>query len=180
MQKALQLAKEPYFSVFINSIRPQLDKLKTLNFGVKLYNKLISLYPDLLNKNKKKKENNMMINPNMMNINPYVNLNPGINMGMNMNINMNPNMNPIMNPGMNMSINPNMNMNTMNLNPNMGMNMNPNLNPNINPNINPMMNNFQMHKMPQYNFVDKNNIIKGIQNKYNKVLGSKYDNDQFY
>jgi hypothetical protein len=63
LQKALAFAKEPYFSVFITSIKPFMDKLRTLNFGAKLYSKLLSLYPDLGNgpmnvgeKRSKKKE----------------------------------------------------------------------------------------------------------------------------
>ena len=51
LQKALSCAKEPFFSIIINSVRPYLEKLKTLNFGQKLYNKLTSLYPELLKNN---------------------------------------------------------------------------------------------------------------------------------
>jgi hypothetical protein len=47
LQKALACAKEPCFSIFINSIKPNMEKLRTLNFGSKLYTKLMSLYPDL-------------------------------------------------------------------------------------------------------------------------------------
>jgi hypothetical protein len=56
IQKALSIAKEPFFTTLIkvNSminlqlIAPHMEKLKKMAFGLKLYNKLVSLYPELL------------------------------------------------------------------------------------------------------------------------------------
>lgn len=47
LQKAMSLANEPYYSVFINTIGPILESLKNLKFGVKLYSKLYSKFPEL-------------------------------------------------------------------------------------------------------------------------------------
>lgn len=50
IQKALTIAKDPYFSTLINLIAPHMEKLKKMAFGLKLYNKLVGLYPELLEK----------------------------------------------------------------------------------------------------------------------------------
>jgi hypothetical protein len=47
LQKALSYAKEPFFSIYINSIKPYMEKLRSLNFGSKLFTKLLTLYPAL-------------------------------------------------------------------------------------------------------------------------------------
>jgi len=46
IQKALQISYEPYYSIFIEYISPQLEKLRSLNFGAKLYTKFINNYPE--------------------------------------------------------------------------------------------------------------------------------------
>lgn len=74
MQKALACAKDPYRKLLINSIGPDLERLKTVNFGPKLYTKLLLTYPELnsflysnksvqkTQKNKKGMSNNLMHN----------------------------------------------------------------------------------------------------------------------
>jgi hypothetical protein len=47
IQKALSISKDPYYSHFIKVIQPHLEKLKKMPYGVKLYNKLTSTYPEL-------------------------------------------------------------------------------------------------------------------------------------
>jgi len=47
IQKALQIADEPYYSIFIENIGPLLGKLKSLSsFGAKLYTKFINNYSE--------------------------------------------------------------------------------------------------------------------------------------
>lgn len=43
----MHYSKEPYYTIFINSIGPIMDKLKHLNFGHRLYIKLLNTYPEL-------------------------------------------------------------------------------------------------------------------------------------
>jgi len=46
IQKSLQVALEPYFSQFIEKLKPDLDRLRYSNdFGLKIYNRLIKQYP---------------------------------------------------------------------------------------------------------------------------------------
>ena len=47
IQKALSVSKEPYYSIYIRTIVPIIDKLKTVSFGPKLYNKLINSYREI-------------------------------------------------------------------------------------------------------------------------------------
>ncbi len=46
IQKALQIADEPYYSIFIENIAPVLGDLRNLSFGAKLYTKFINNYPE--------------------------------------------------------------------------------------------------------------------------------------
>jgi len=46
-QKALLVAKEPFYSIFIYNIAPVLKKIKNVPFGAKLYNKFVNSYPEL-------------------------------------------------------------------------------------------------------------------------------------
>jgi len=42
IQKSLQVALEPYFSEFIEKLKPDLERLRHSNdFGIKIYNRLI-------------------------------------------------------------------------------------------------------------------------------------------
>jgi hypothetical protein len=70
-----------------------MEKLKTLNFGTKLYNRLISLYPELVIK---KKKENMIMNHNMI---PAMGMHNMVNtpMKFNQNYPMNMNFNPFLN-----------------------------------------------------------------------------------
>lgn len=46
IQKSLQVAQEPYFSDFIEKLKPDLDRLRYSNdFGMKIYSRLIKQYP---------------------------------------------------------------------------------------------------------------------------------------
>ena len=46
IQKSLSVAIEPYFSQFIEKLKPDLERLKHSNeFGIKIYNRLIKQYP---------------------------------------------------------------------------------------------------------------------------------------
>jgi len=47
IQKALLVAKEPFYSIFIYNIAPVLKKIKNVPFGAKLYNKFVNSYPEL-------------------------------------------------------------------------------------------------------------------------------------
>ena len=47
LQRALSIATEPYRSVLLELIAPKMESLKIISFGKKLYNKLISSYPEL-------------------------------------------------------------------------------------------------------------------------------------
>ena len=47
IQKALSVAKEPYYIKYIRAIVPIIDKLNTVSFGPKLYNKLINSYREI-------------------------------------------------------------------------------------------------------------------------------------
>lgn len=48
IQKALSVAVEPFFSEFIEKLRPDVQLLKQSNeFGVKIYNRLVKQYPQL-------------------------------------------------------------------------------------------------------------------------------------
>jgi hypothetical protein len=67
----LSCAIEPYFSVFIGGIGPCLDKLKTLNFGGKLYTKLLLAYPELNSYIHKSKPKKQIIQRNAGNLNSF-------------------------------------------------------------------------------------------------------------
>ena len=46
IQKSLSVAIEPYFSEFIEKLKPDLERLRASNeFGVKIYNRLVKQYP---------------------------------------------------------------------------------------------------------------------------------------
>ena len=46
IQKSLSVASEPYFSEFIEKLKPDLERLRASNeFGVKIYNRLVKQYP---------------------------------------------------------------------------------------------------------------------------------------
>jgi len=50
IQKALQVAVEPHFSLFIAKLKPEVDLLlKSNDFGNKIYHRLIKQYPQLIN-----------------------------------------------------------------------------------------------------------------------------------
>lgn len=68
MQKTLQIAKEPYLSVYLKSIGPHLDSLKSLNFGPRLYSKLTQTYHELFNFVNEKKKNFNSNNNNINNV----------------------------------------------------------------------------------------------------------------
>jgi len=67
IQKALLIAKEPYYSHIISEIQPQMDKLKKMPYGIKLYNKLCSTYKELNDKifNSIRSTNNINMNNNI-------------------------------------------------------------------------------------------------------------------
>ena len=81
LQKVISLSKEPLTSKYLEMIGPLMKNLNNYNFGQKLYNKLLSSFPNLSvyigikgkhgkNKKYKKKKNNNNMNNNMnMNIN---------------------------------------------------------------------------------------------------------------
>ncbi len=83
LQKTMIIAKEPFRSKFFAIVGPIMENLKVLSFGQKLYNKLLSSFPELniyvkaqnkLNvKKKNKKDNNTFINNNLgMNMNNMI------------------------------------------------------------------------------------------------------------
>jgi hypothetical protein len=46
IQKSLSVAVEPYFSLFIDKLKIDIEKLKHSNdFGLKIYNRLVKQYP---------------------------------------------------------------------------------------------------------------------------------------
>jgi len=48
IQKALSVAVEPYFSEFIEKLKPDVERLRFSNeFGLKIYHRLIKQYPPL-------------------------------------------------------------------------------------------------------------------------------------
>lgn len=48
IQKSLSVAEEPYFSLFIEKLKPDIERLKYSNdFGLKIYNRLVKQYPEL-------------------------------------------------------------------------------------------------------------------------------------
>jgi hypothetical protein len=47
LQKAMASAKEKYLDIFITTIAPILDRLKSVQFGPKLHTKLLSSYEKL-------------------------------------------------------------------------------------------------------------------------------------
>jgi hypothetical protein len=49
LQKIISLSKEPFTSKYLSIIGPLMKKLKLYSFGQKLYNKLLSSFPDLSN-----------------------------------------------------------------------------------------------------------------------------------
>jgi hypothetical protein len=57
LQKAVACSIEPYRSIFLNMIGPNLERLKSQNFGVKLHTKLLTTYPEL----------NSFLSPNIIN-----------------------------------------------------------------------------------------------------------------
>ena len=90
LQKTISISKEPYRSKFLNMVGPIMGNLKVLSFGQKLYNKLLSTFPELHNyvkdnnnkkKNKQINNNNyynnirMKNNYNIMNMNGMNNMN---------------------------------------------------------------------------------------------------------
>ena len=99
LQKTISLAKEPFKSKFFSMVGPIMENLKVLTFGQKLYNKLLSSFPELniyvkgqnkgMNLKKKNKKDNQMNNNNMNNMNNINNINNfnNNNFGMNMNVN---------------------------------------------------------------------------------------------
>jgi hypothetical protein len=53
IQKSLSVAVEPYFSEFIEKLKPDLERLRLSNdFGVKIYNRLVKQYPQLASSEK--------------------------------------------------------------------------------------------------------------------------------
>ena len=92
LQKIISFSKEPFTSKYLSIIGPLMNKLNLYSFGQKLYNKLLSSFPDLSNyigikneigKNKKfqNKKNNTNMNKNSKNIDGFIgNMN---NMNMN-------------------------------------------------------------------------------------------------
>ncbi len=52
IQKSLSVAVEPFFSQFIEKLKPDLERLRQSNdFGVKIYNRLVKQYPQLASDN---------------------------------------------------------------------------------------------------------------------------------
>ena len=48
IQKSLSVAVEPYFSLFIEKLKVDVERLRHSNeFGIKIYNRLIKQYPQL-------------------------------------------------------------------------------------------------------------------------------------
>jgi len=47
VQKAFSAAKEPYYSAYVKTIYPLMEKLRSVPFGPKLYNKFLSFSPEL-------------------------------------------------------------------------------------------------------------------------------------
>lgn len=47
IQKAMSFAREPYYSRYISTIIPLVDKLKLVSFGPKLYHKLLNTYKEI-------------------------------------------------------------------------------------------------------------------------------------
>ena len=47
LQKTMIIAKEPFRSKFFAIVGPIMENLKVLSFGQKLYNKLLSSFPEL-------------------------------------------------------------------------------------------------------------------------------------
>lgn len=48
IQKALSVAVEPFFSEFIDRLKPDIERLRMSNdFGLKIYNRLVKQYPQL-------------------------------------------------------------------------------------------------------------------------------------
>ena len=46
IQKALSVAVEPFFSEFIDRLKPDIERLRMSNdFGLKIYNRLVKQYP---------------------------------------------------------------------------------------------------------------------------------------
>ena len=79
LQKTMSIAKEPYKSKFFSIVGPIMENLKVLTFGQKLYNKLLSSFPELNiyvkgnNKNNKKKNKKDIINSNNNNLGMNIN-----------------------------------------------------------------------------------------------------------
>ena len=71
LQKTISISKEPYRSKFFNMVGPIMGNLKVLSFGQKLYNKLLSTFPELQNyvkgNNNNKKKNKHIINNKIYN-----------------------------------------------------------------------------------------------------------------
>ena len=56
IQKSLSVAQEPNFTLFIEKLRPDMERLKYSNeFGVKIYNRLVKQYPQLATSDKSAK-----------------------------------------------------------------------------------------------------------------------------
>ena len=106
LQKTMSIANEPYRTKFIQMVGPYLENLKMLTFGLKLYNKLLTSFPELYaytksdmfaatanaNYKKRNKKQKPSQNPSMpMQMNPSIGLQP-LNPQMNMFMQQNPNM----------------------------------------------------------------------------------------
>lgn len=76
IQRALSIAKEPYRTRLYEFIAPKLDSLRFLSFGNKLYNKLITTYPEIImyipnyHGNNNNQMNNNLMTCDQMNFGP--------------------------------------------------------------------------------------------------------------
>ena len=82
LQKIISLSKEPFTSKYLSIIGPLMNKLNLYSFGQKLFNKLITSFPDLSNyiginlkngknKNFRSKKNNTNMNSNTKDIDEF-------------------------------------------------------------------------------------------------------------
>ena len=79
LQKTMSIAKEPYRTKFFSMVGPIMENLKVLTFGQKLYNKLLSSFPELNIYVKGQNKGNNMKKKNKKDMNNFNNNNLGFN-----------------------------------------------------------------------------------------------------
>jgi hypothetical protein len=167
LQKVILLTKEPIRSQFMHIIGPLMNYLQFYTFGPKLYNKLLTSFPELIkfinggrgeeNKYKKRKKMLNRINNNNMNIN---NLDLNTMHLNNFNVNNVNHMNNIYNNAYVIS-----QMNQNNLNPYNNYNLIFNNNPLINRQIN-------INNINNMNFMQNNTNLINNNDNYNQMINS--------